>query len=933
MESRMPTGRSGSKESFMKILKVASGLIVLFVLASSEVDAQQYIQTVTKANTGCNYKCSLLDILEINGNPAALIFATPILENGRNPNPHPIGANYRTYEKKWSIFNLDGSSIPEGAKFNVQYYPAPDADRFVYVFQGGAPCIDHAGLNDNPNAQLRIFPTGSPNGAIYNSDFFNVAYDASARKWCIANINHNPVRTDTAYNIVLTSGGSANTNPQTPNTLVHPATTGPPTENPKGSPPNPRPASAPASKKEDPKQESERINRLSEIARLLQDPEEDTGALLTEAARLCGFAIWTEDRAKIADPSGAPRLKLAVTDAEIREYAEMFRTGDSVLLKDLIAMVDVVYAGIGSGRSSGPMITEWLQDGGRSENPSVRALTLFLQSLSAYRGGGRASLFETGNESLDPIQSLLILRVVTEEIGGALRKALVNEKPLLVLVSFNPANQSSEPPGWAEDGFAGGITGLWDSISGLTGKGEAYAKNAGKANAILSIIKFIATYVFLKGEVRVEAPGQPLIRTLGSRPSDAGELRKVVAKFWIDGTRVTDWMKDHRKLVALAGLDLDMPKTGALKGIPTDWAADQSNLVAHQLIQTPRGGGSLHNVVTDDKGEAKVDWEGTPQPVTLDPKKVMPVAKEVRITVTPQIKDITVQQDLVDAVTGAIGIKGGPPGFIGPLMEMLYRAKWTGSSSLVLRVRDWTQADTIGQLSITMRESWSRIRSDSTERHTIDRSLVFTDVGMDVFGGEQPQAPDPRIFANYPPEIRKQMEAGAKMAAEFAKKRYFDGKGPGSMHYSINDLRWKRGPEGCDPTETTNTTTWIGSNTLDYAPTDKFQVSVDLEKKIVTIGVDSPLKVKFVSITTTGKITGRQDKDDVQSIFFGLKLLPPFDRDTSIEIPLKETKVIDSDAVNYYGAITIPFIVDAVTAYQGKIIFSFSVTRKVVKPK
>ena len=40
-----------------------------------------------------------------------------------------------------------------------------------------------------------------------------------------------------------------------------------------------------------------------------------------------------------------------------------------------------------------------------------------------------------------------------------------------------------------------------------------WAEGAGKANAILSIVKFIATYTFLEGEIRVEAPGQPLVRT------------------------------------------------------------------------------------------------------------------------------------------------------------------------------------------------------------------------------------------------------------------------------------------------------------------------------------------------------------------------------------------------------------------------------------
>jgi len=112
------------------------------------------------------------------------------------------------YLKKWSIFNLDGKPIVEGAKFKVEYFSNQGPDRFVYVFQGGEPCIDHSGLTDNPDAQVRFFPTGSPNGALYNKDDLKIEYNGSSRKWCLANINGNPIQSGTAYNILITSGVS-----------------------------------------------------------------------------------------------------------------------------------------------------------------------------------------------------------------------------------------------------------------------------------------------------------------------------------------------------------------------------------------------------------------------------------------------------------------------------------------------------------------------------------------------------------------------------------------------------------------------------------------------------------------------------------------------------------------------------------------------------
>jgi hypothetical protein len=703
-------------------------------------------------------------------------------------------------------------------------------------------------------------------------------------------------------------------------------------QNQPGSVPNRKPGSSPAYTRGDLKQEAGRINRLSEIAHLLQNPKADTVTLLTEAARLCGFAIWTEDRTKIADPSGAPRLKLAVTDTEIRDYSEMFRRRDTVVLNDLIAMLDVVYKGIGSEPSCGPLVLNWLENGGRSGNPSVRALTTFIQSLSAFRQGGSASVFETGKETLDPIQALLILRVLTEEMGGALRKANVREKQALVLASFRPL-LDEEGPGWAEDGFASGLTGLWDSISALTGKGETYAKKAAKVNALLSILKFISTYAYLKGEVKVEAPGQPLIRT---KDFHAGDVRTVTAKFWIDGKKVTDWMKDHRKLVALAGLDLDAPKTGALKGVPTEWAVAQSPLVRDKLIQTTKGGPALNNLLTDDRGEAKVDWEGAPQLVVLDPKKVIPQNKQVWITVTPQVKEIKVQQDLVDAVTGAIGIRGGPDGLLTPIMEMLYRMKWKGTARLLLNVRDWQQADSIGQLNIEVQASWAQLETDSALRVTLARQLVYTDVGMSVAGGDVMPTIDPKIFNQLSPQVRSQLEAGLKAAAENAKKRQFVGVVAGSTQMAINDLRWVRTVGGCESNESTSMTTWIGMVVRPFAatgnPYDTFHISVDLDKQTVMIIADSPIKVKFVSITKQGKITGRQEKVEDMGIFTDLTLLPPFDKGPLI-IPLKETKVIDSDEMNYYGAVSIPYAYGSISQFHDNILFSYSVTRKAVKKK
>ena len=193
----------------MKTLKTILGLIVLIILTASATSAQQqFTHTVTAANKYCNSTCSLMDIPALNNNANAIIIITPILVSGTNPNPHPVGA-YFVDGKKWSIMNADNVTIANNAKFNVQYWANPTADQFVYVIPavGVAPCINHPVLNNNSRAQILFSITGSPRGAYFNKEEVKIEYNAAAFKWCVANVNGQPVNTETAYSIVITSAG------------------------------------------------------------------------------------------------------------------------------------------------------------------------------------------------------------------------------------------------------------------------------------------------------------------------------------------------------------------------------------------------------------------------------------------------------------------------------------------------------------------------------------------------------------------------------------------------------------------------------------------------------------------------------------------------------------------------------------------------------
>jgi hypothetical protein len=174
------------------------------VFGTTAFPQQQFVHTVTSQNKYCNSTCSLMDAPELANNSAAIVVVTPILVNGVNLNPHPVGV-YFAEPKKWSVINVDNATIVEGAKFTIQYFAKPDASQFVFVVREreSVACIDRPGLNGNQNADVRFSPTGSPIGAYFNKHIATLEYDASVLRWCISNVNKEDLRANTAFNIVI----------------------------------------------------------------------------------------------------------------------------------------------------------------------------------------------------------------------------------------------------------------------------------------------------------------------------------------------------------------------------------------------------------------------------------------------------------------------------------------------------------------------------------------------------------------------------------------------------------------------------------------------------------------------------------------------------------------------------------------------------------
>ncbi len=189
---------------------------LLFIIALSSTAQKQFTHTATKENNNCNGNCTLLDIPELNNNPFAIIRVTPILENGVNLNPHPIGVYF--VRKQWHIFNLDQTSIPAGAKFNVNYVASSDSRFFQYsiarenIQKDGSALIDHPALNNNPNVKFSFFQSWLPElggGRLYNRDEVSMQFNNETEKWYVSNNNEKPLWAMVTYNIVISAAENA----------------------------------------------------------------------------------------------------------------------------------------------------------------------------------------------------------------------------------------------------------------------------------------------------------------------------------------------------------------------------------------------------------------------------------------------------------------------------------------------------------------------------------------------------------------------------------------------------------------------------------------------------------------------------------------------------------------------------------------------------
>jgi len=681
------------------------------------------------------------------------------------------------------------------------------------------------------------------------------------------------------------------------------------------------------------------VARLNQIAYdITHNYGGDPTAEFKEACQLIGFGIWKDGPDFTPQTNNSP-IHLAVTEGEIRDYSQMFRQNHSVKLSDMLSAYDDMVNKMGAKVSISTNVMSFLGDTGWSNNMPTFYLQTFLRALNSNHMMSTGSSF-TADSQLDPLQSLLLMRVISEDIGTPIRKHLKAKKPFSLASAelanestygslpfpINPQQSGSAPaqiPGWAEDlyvGTIGQIYGAIDSWEGQSGSaGLNFLSSLSYFNGAMSLIKFISAYVKLDGDVSM-TPGAPLVRTLDT--SEQGALATLKATFKIKGDATSETMADLRKYLALiGGMDLGQPREAPLKGVETEWLIGQSTKYAtKQVIETQRGKSvNLSKVVTDDNGTASVPIAGKPQFHEIDKNTAQQIQKHVVIQVTPQLASNDV---LSDPINIALGIRSGPIGMLGVVQSFIQHMKWQGTVKYDLIVTDFVPGDVFGTLTVDLNATYSDPNiSAGSNQSTISRSLKIEGAKLKVFGGGVPNVPniDPSVLSQLSDAQKKQVaDALAKAQSPYGGAssvlRYMVSGDVGSWSMKINDTSYQtilanhigEATHGVSSTQSDANGEVQGDYGDGTAPYPSFTMEVHEKDGYVLLGVDASCSVSsHFKHSDADQPSQDQDRTDTQlkTLISDVEIDPSAMSGGGLKIPLKANGHADQ---GIGGAITVP---------------------------
>jgi hypothetical protein len=246
-----------------------------------------------------------------------------------------------------------------------------------------------------------------------------------------------------------------------------------------------------------------------------------------------------------------------------------------------------------------------------------------------------------------------------------------------------------------------------------------------RANAVLTVMKLIATYAALTSEITLE--GGMLTRT---QTTTSGERKPLTAKVKID---VGKWQSVNcmRGGMNFAGLDFSLPGDGVLANTRVDWSLVEGGVANSDLgrmwytvknipkvimdgtmdngdaivfLDTQAGvkpGDKKPYNYTDENGESKIHAVGMRQKKDLSKLKLRPVMKQMAVDIEIQVKTMKIKNGT--AAAGTFGdLAGNAVAFltddmlgaaVGTAAETLYRAPAGWSKTYAFPVKDWIECD------------------------------------------------------------------------------------------------------------------------------------------------------------------------------------------------------------------------------------------------
>ena len=176
-------------------------------------DAYSWVHTSDSNNIVNNY--TIINDGRINNNPNAVVLVSNVLANY---NDYVNGVFYNISQSKWCIYNQGGSgeSMEKGIDFNIVVPKGGTGyEKMVHTADGNNTSnhftyLNHADLNNNPDAIVFITQVWNPNGivtGVYNNHNVGVEY-GSNNYWRIYNEDLDNMPLGASFNVFIFKNNS-----------------------------------------------------------------------------------------------------------------------------------------------------------------------------------------------------------------------------------------------------------------------------------------------------------------------------------------------------------------------------------------------------------------------------------------------------------------------------------------------------------------------------------------------------------------------------------------------------------------------------------------------------------------------------------------------------------------------------------------------------